>query len=56
MLRLALGDGDDPADQPEAFRRKLARAGGARDFRSLATRLARARKEALSAYERLVRP
>jgi glutamate-ammonia-ligase adenylyltransferase len=56
MLRLALGDGDDPADQPEAFRRKLARAGGARDFRSLATRLARARKEALSACERLVRP
>ena len=56
MLKLALGDGDDPADQPEAFRRKLARAGGARDFRSLATRLARARKEALSAYERLVRP
>ena len=56
MLKLALGDGDDPADQPEAFRRKLARAGGARDFRSLATRLARARKEALSACERLVRP
>jgi glutamate-ammonia-ligase adenylyltransferase len=56
MLKLALGDGDDPADQPEAFRRKLARAGGARDFRSLATRLARARKEALYACERLVRP
>ncbi|MFM1960789.1 MAG: hypothetical protein RL588_2306 [Pseudomonadota bacterium] len=56
MLKLALGDGDDPADQPEAFRRKLARAGGARDFRSLAARLARTRKAALEAYERLVRP
>jgi len=56
MLRLALGDGDDPADQPEAFRRKLARAGGARDFRSLAARLARVRKDAVTAYERLVRP
>jgi glutamate-ammonia-ligase adenylyltransferase len=56
MLRLALGDGDDPADQPEAFRRKLARAGGARDFRSLAARLARVRKDAVAAYERLVRP
>ncbi|MFM8375409.1 MAG: hypothetical protein ACKN9P_05040 [Phenylobacterium sp.] len=56
MLRLALGDGDDPADQPEAFRRKLARAGGARDFRSLAARLGRVRKDAISACERLVRP
>lgn len=56
MLRLALGDGDDPADQPEAFRRKLARAGGARDFRSLAARLARVRKDAVAAYERLVCP
>ncbi|MCA3711944.1 MAG: bifunctional [glutamine synthetase] adenylyltransferase/[glutamine synthetase]-adenylyl-L-tyrosine phosphorylase [Phenylobacterium sp.] len=56
MLRLALGDGDDPADQPEAFRRKLARAGGARDFRSLAARLARTRKNALEAFDRLVRP
>jgi glutamate-ammonia-ligase adenylyltransferase len=56
MLRLALGDGDDPADQPEAFRRKLARAGGARDFRSLAARLTRARKTALEAFDRLVRP
>jgi glutamate-ammonia-ligase adenylyltransferase len=56
MLRLALGDGDDPADQPEAFRRKLARAGGARDFRSLSARLTRARKTALQAFDRLVRP
>jgi glutamate-ammonia-ligase adenylyltransferase len=56
MLRLALGDGDDPADQPEAFRRKLARAGGARDFRSLSARLGRVRKGALEAFDRLVRP
>ncbi|MCA6308871.1 MAG: bifunctional [glutamine synthetase] adenylyltransferase/[glutamine synthetase]-adenylyl-L-tyrosine phosphorylase [Phenylobacterium sp.] len=56
MLRLALGDGDDPAAQPEAFRRKLARAGGARDFRSLAARLTRTRKGALEAFDRLVRP
>jgi len=56
MLRLALGDGDDPAVQPEAFRRKLARAGGARDFRSLAARLTRTRKGALEAFDRLVRP
>ena len=56
MLRLALGDGDDPVDQPDAFRRKLARAGEARDFRSLSARLARVRKGALEAYDRLVRP
>ncbi|MFM8754341.1 MAG: bifunctional [glutamine synthetase] adenylyltransferase/[glutamine synthetase]-adenylyl-L-tyrosine phosphorylase [Phenylobacterium sp.] len=56
MLRLALGDGDDPADQPDAFRRRLARAGGARDFRSLSTRLTRVRKSALEAFDRLIRP
>jgi len=56
MLRLALGEGDDPADQPEAFRRKLARAGGARDFRSLSARLTRVRKTAIEAFDRLVRP
>jgi glutamate-ammonia-ligase adenylyltransferase len=56
ILRLALGDRDDPADQPEAFRRKLARAGGVRDFRSLEPRLLRARKGALAAFDSLVRP
>ena len=56
MLKLALGDGDDPADQPEAFRRKLARAGGARDFRSLSARLTRVRRAAIEAFERRVRP
>lgn len=56
ILRLALGDRDDPADQPEAFRRKLARAGGVRDFRSLGPRLLRARKGALAAFDSLVRP
>lgn len=56
MLRLALGEGDDPADQPEAFRRRLARAGGARDFRALAGRLTRSRKAVLEAYDRLIRP
>lgn len=56
VLRLALGDDGDPAEQPEAFRRRLARAGGARDFRSLVTRLQRARKSAHAAFEALVRP
>lgn len=56
VLRLALGDDGDPAEQPEAFRRRLARAGGARDFRSLVARLQKARKSAHAAFEALVRP
>ena len=56
MLRLALGDAGDPADQPDAFRRRLARAGGTRDFRSLVTRLGRTRRRAQEAFEMLVCP
>jgi glutamate-ammonia-ligase adenylyltransferase len=56
VLRLALGDARDPTDQPDAFKRRLARAGGARDFRSLVTRLGRTRRHAQEAFETLVRP
>jgi glutamate-ammonia-ligase adenylyltransferase len=56
VLRLALGDAGDPTDQPDAFKRRLARAGGARDFRSLVTRLGRTRRHAQEAFETLVRP
>ena len=56
VLRLALGDAGDPTDQPDAFKRRLARAGGARDFRSLVTRLGRTRRLAQEAFETLVRP
>jgi glutamate-ammonia-ligase adenylyltransferase len=55
LLKLALTAEDDPADQPKAFRRLLARAGGVRDFRALTTRLDRARTAARGAYEVIVR-
>ena len=54
LLKLAISDQDDPADQPKPFRQLLARAGGARDFRSLRTRLDRAKAAAHKAYEQIV--
>ncbi|HEX5378967.1 MAG TPA: bifunctional [glutamine synthetase] adenylyltransferase/[glutamine synthetase]-adenylyl-L-tyrosine phosphorylase [Phenylobacterium sp.] len=56
LLKLALTDIDDPADQPKGFRQMLARAGGARDFRGLRARLDRARLAAREAYDIIVRP
>lgn len=54
LLKVALGDTVDPSEEPKAFRALLARAGGARDFRSLVTRLDAARKGARQAYEVIV--
>ena len=50
LLKLALEDGADPAEEPAAFRALLARAGGARDFRQLRTALAKAQAAAHAAY------
>ncbi|HEY9236818.1 MAG TPA: hypothetical protein VIP08_17475, partial [Phenylobacterium sp.] len=54
LLKVALGDNGDPTEEPKAFRALLARAGGARDFRSLTTRLETARKAAHQAYAEIV--
>ena len=54
LLKVALGDQSDPSEEPKAFRALLARAGGARDFRSLRVRLETARKGAREAYEAIV--
>jgi glutamate-ammonia-ligase adenylyltransferase len=54
LLKVALTDGADPAAEPAAFRKLLARAGGARDFRSLQSALKTARASAHAAYEAIV--
>ncbi len=55
LLKVALSDGIDPADEPGAFRALLARAGGVRDFRQLKSRLKTAQAAAHKAYEAIVR-
>ena len=54
LLKVALADGADPAAEPAAFRRLLARAGGAHDFRRLQSTLNAARTAAHAAYEAIV--
>jgi glutamate-ammonia-ligase adenylyltransferase len=54
LLKVALGDDPDPANEPKAFRALLARAGGARDFRALKAKLAAAQGAARQAFEALV--
>jgi glutamate-ammonia-ligase adenylyltransferase len=54
LLKVALEDGADPATEPPAFRKLLARAGGARDFRQLRAALAKAQSAAHAAYEAVV--
>ncbi|MDB5477336.1 MAG: glutamate-ammonia-ligase adenylyltransferase [Phenylobacterium sp.] len=56
LLKVALEDGADPAGEPPAFRKLLARAGGARDFKALRGKLAKAQGAARRAYDALVRP
>jgi glutamate-ammonia-ligase adenylyltransferase len=51
LIKVALEDGADPAAEPAAFRALLARAGGARDFRQLKSRLAKAQAAAHAAYQ-----
>jgi glutamate-ammonia-ligase adenylyltransferase len=55
LLKVALEDGHDPDTEPKAFRTLLARAGGVRAFRSLKTKLAKAKLEARGAFEVVVR-
>ncbi|MDB5443072.1 MAG: glutamate-ammonia-ligase adenylyltransferase [Phenylobacterium sp.] len=54
LLKVALDDGADPDGEPPAFRKLLARAGQARDFRALTRKLAAARAAARKAYDVLV--
>jgi glutamate-ammonia-ligase adenylyltransferase len=56
LLKIALDDGQSPEDEPPAFRTLLAKAGGARTFSALKTRLAAARRTAHAAFEALVKP
>jgi glutamate-ammonia-ligase adenylyltransferase len=55
LLKVALEDEVDPAEEPKAFRALLARAGGARDLRGLTARLRAARTAAHDAYDVLVK-
>jgi glutamate-ammonia-ligase adenylyltransferase len=55
LLKVALEDGHDPDAEPKAFQALLARAGGARTFKALKTRLDAAQAAARAAYERVVR-
>jgi glutamate-ammonia-ligase adenylyltransferase len=50
VLKLALGDADDPAAEPDPLRTLLARAGGAGDFADLEMKLAQAQKVAHAAF------
>jgi len=56
LLKVALDDDADPAKEPAAFRALLARAGGARDFRQLRSRLSATRMAARKAYDIIVQP
>ena len=55
LLKVALEDGTDPDQEPKAFKALLARAGHARTFATLKTRLARAKLEARAAFEAVMR-
>jgi glutamate-ammonia-ligase adenylyltransferase len=55
LLKVALEDGHDPDTEPKAFRALLARAGGARTFGALKSKLARAKVEARRAFEVVVK-
>jgi glutamate-ammonia-ligase adenylyltransferase len=54
VLKVALEDDADPGAEPAAFKRLLARSGGARDFRGLIARLTRERAAARTAYQAIV--
>jgi glutamate-ammonia-ligase adenylyltransferase len=56
LLKIALDDGESPEDEPPAFRSLLAKAGGARTFSTLKTRLAASRRTAHAAFESLIKP
>jgi glutamate-ammonia-ligase adenylyltransferase len=54
LLKVALED-SDPTEEPAAFKKLLARAGGARDFKALRRKLEAAQGAARTAYEAVVR-
>lgn len=54
LLKVALPDGEDPGEEPKAFKALLARAGGVKDFKGLRAKLARARAAARHAYDIIV--
>ncbi|TAJ69997.1 MAG: bifunctional [glutamine synthetase] adenylyltransferase/[glutamine synthetase]-adenylyl-L-tyrosine phosphorylase [Phenylobacterium sp.] len=54
LLKVALGDNPDPDGEPKAFQALLARAGGAKTFKALRTRLEAAQARARTAYLALV--
>ncbi len=54
LLKVALGESGDPSAEPKPFQALLARAGGARNFGGLKTRLAAAQAAARAAYQGLV--
>jgi glutamate-ammonia-ligase adenylyltransferase len=56
LLKIALDEGDSPEDEPPAFKTLLAKAGGARAFSILKTRLAASRKAAHAAFAAVVKP
>jgi glutamate-ammonia-ligase adenylyltransferase len=56
LLKIALEDGADPADEPAALRALLAKAGAARGFAALKRKVAAARKAAHRAFRELVAP
>lgn len=55
LIKVALEDGGDPEAEPKAFKALLARAGHVREFRSLKTKLAKAKLEARAAFEAVMR-
>jgi glutamate-ammonia-ligase adenylyltransferase len=55
LIKVALEDGGDPEAEPKAFKALLARAGHVREFRSLKTKLAKAKAEARAGYEAIVK-
>jgi glutamate-ammonia-ligase adenylyltransferase len=54
LLRVALPEGGDPSREPDPFKSRLARAGGARTFAALEAKLLRLRAAARKAYEGLL--
>jgi glutamate-ammonia-ligase adenylyltransferase len=56
LMKIALEDGDSPDDEPPAFKRLLAKAGGSGTFGALRGRLQTSRKAAREAFLSLVKP
>jgi glutamate-ammonia-ligase adenylyltransferase len=55
LLKVALGDEPDPAQEPKAFQQLLARAGGVKTLKALAARLMEAQSASRAAYAEVVR-